>query len=486
MATISQTAKKTSDGSRGAGCFLILFGGFFAAMGGFGLYSILNGTATGETGVGGMLIAGVFMLIGLGIVFGGFYALTSAGRTSKLARQYPGQPWMHRKNWASGRIKDSNLGTAIAISIFALIWNGISWTAVIGLISEGTLEKEPAAYFVFLFPLIGLGIIWGAVYQIIRYRKFGSSVFELAEIPGVIGGNLGGLVLTKVNLQPASGFHLTLRCIHKWTTGSGKNSSTHRETLWESEQVLKEEAMPEDTTRSALPVLFFIPYTCRETERISSRAEIYWELEAKADLPGADYKATFIVPVFKTEASNPDATAESSQAKLDNTENAPLPALSEIKGLNVRGDFSGGELLEFRSGRNFLFLLIPVMIGSGFTVGGVFMFTAGDMPFIFPLAFAGIGSIVTLACLASLFTATRILLFKDRIEVHKRTLGRSKTQVARRDQIERIDAKQGMSSGNVVFYNIEIYTQAGERIDAPTLIKGRRHADALIAYLQKS
>ena len=475
-----------SNGSRATGVFLFIFGSFFWGMGALGLFSVINGESNKDNPVVGVMVGGLFILVGLGISIAGILTFRGAGKKTALAKQYPGQPWMLRKDWASGRIKDSNLTAAIVISCFALFWNGIAWTVTIGILMQGELGKEPAAYFVLLFPLVGIGLAWAAIYQFSRYRKFGTSIFELAENPGVIGGNLGGVILTKVNIKPQDGFKLSLRCIHKWTTGSGKNSSTHTETLWESEQVLHEDAMADDLTRSALPVLFFIPYECKETERLSSRAEIYWELTAKASLPGTDYKAEFRVPVFQTEASDPNATAESVEAANQGTGTvAPLPALSEIKGLTVRKDFSGGELLEFRAGRNMLFLTIPIVMGIGFAVGGYFIWSKTDAPFIFGIAFGGVGLLVAVISAVSLFTYARLLLFRDRIELETRLFGRVKKRNIPRDQITDIEAHQGMSSNNTVYYNITFHTADGQSIKAPTLIKGRREIDALIAYLKK-
>jgi hypothetical protein len=264
-------ATTSPRGSRFGAVFMFLFGTFFAGMGLMALLSVLRkGNQDGP-----LLLAyggtGLFIVVGLGIMGGAVYAFARAGQEGRLARQHPGQPWLHNKTWASGRIKDGNLGGTLFLLGFAVFWNLIAWAVTGGLLSSGELGREPGVWLVLLFPLIGLGLAAAALHQLLRWRKYGTSVFELAEVPGVIGGNLGGLILTKVNIRPEDGFTLTLRSIHEWTSGSGKNRTTHRETLWESRQVLDHEAMPEDLTRSALPVLFFIPYSCKPTERLSSR-----------------------------------------------------------------------------------------------------------------------------------------------------------------------------------------------------------------------
>ncbi len=463
---------------------MILFGGFFAGMGFFALVNALQESAQKNNpawiAYGG---CGLFIVVGLGIIGGGIYAFFHAGQESKLARLHPDQPWLHNKVWASGRIKDSNLTGMLFIGGFAVFWNAIAWGVTIAMINSGELDKKPATYFVLLFPLVGLGLVAAFIYQLLRWRKYGTSVFEMAEVPGVIGGNLGGLILTRVNIRPQDGFTLTLRSIHEWTSGSGKNRTTHRNTLWESEQVLEHEAMPEDPTRSALPVLFFIPYSCKPTERLSSSSKNYWELTATAKSPGLDYKATFRVPVFRTPDSNPDARAPQDNELAPGAKLAPLPALSAIPGLTVRPDLSGAEVLEFRPLRNFFLLLIPLLIGLGMLAGAFFAWNS-EMPKLFPVVFAGFGLLVTFGVGSSLTSAVRVHRYPDRLEIHTRRFGFARVRTVLRDAITNIELKQAMSSGNTIFYNAVIHTRGGDNVTVPTLIKGRRQAEAFAARLQ--
>ncbi|MDP0496161.1 MAG: hypothetical protein Q7Q73_08125 [Verrucomicrobiota bacterium JB024] len=478
-------ATTSTRSSRFGAVFMILFGSVFAGMGLMSLLGVLRqGNQDGPVWIayGG---TGLFIVVGLGIMGGGLYAFSRAGQEGKLARQYPTEPWLHNKTWASGRIKDGNLGGTLFLLGFAVFWNLISWGVTGGLLSSGELGREPATYLVLLFPLIGVGMAAAAIYQLLRWRKYGTSVFELAEVPGVIGGNLGGLILTKVNIRPEDGFTLTLRSIHQWTSGSGKNRTTHRETLWESEQVLDREAMPEDLSRSALPVLFFIPYSCKPTERLSSSSQNYWELIATAKTPGLDYKATFRVPVFITPESDPDARPpEPDKAAPGDARPAPLPALTAIPGLSVRRDFSGGEVLEFRPLRNFFTLLIPLFIGLGMLVGSYFAWNS-DMPKIFPVFIALFGLLITYGIASSLLSRVRVTSFPDRLEIHVRRLRPSLLKTIPRDQIADIEIKQAMSSGNTVYYNIHLHTTDGQKVTIPTLIKGRREAESFVARLNE-
>jgi hypothetical protein len=47
-----------------------------------------------------------------------------------------------------------------------------------------------------LFPAVGAGLLVWAVRATLRWRKFGSSTFEMTTLPGVIGGPLRGTIHT--------------------------------------------------------------------------------------------------------------------------------------------------------------------------------------------------------------------------------------------------------------------------------------------------
>lgn len=475
------SASSKSNSLAGA-IFLFLFGGFFAAMGVFAIVQTAQGNNSGnDSPMVAYIVGGVFTLIGSAIMAGGVYTLVAGKKSSELAEQYPDAPWMTQKDWAEGRIVDSNKGAFFFLLGIAIFWNAISWTATIGVFSEGSDAEEAAKWVVPLFPLVGLGLAWAAVYQLLRWRKFGSSTFEMAVVPGVIGGSLGGVVLTKVNVAPEKGFLVSLRNEKLVTTGSGKNRSTHTTVIWESEQWVKEDAWADDPSQSAIPVLFNIPYNTQPPGRVDNRTEYRWELKVKADMPGVDYESSFRVPVFKTDESDPNFDAKAVRASEPA---APLPTVDWRKaGIVVRDDLSGATLIETRMGRNFLFLFVPTLIGLGMLVGTYFAWNS-NMPKIFPVFLALFGVIVTLACGGSLLTSLRLKVFPDRLESERRFFGITKHSRVSIDEITRLDTKTNMSSGDVHFYDIIALKRDGSKVRFPLSIKGKSRAEAMLKLIE--
>ena len=66
-------------------------------------------------------------------------------------------------------------------------------------------EGNKAGMFALLFPLVGSGLLVWAVRSTIRFQKYGSSRFELATLPGVIGHTISGSVRIPTLLEPGDG-----------------------------------------------------------------------------------------------------------------------------------------------------------------------------------------------------------------------------------------------------------------------------------------
>lgn len=83
-----------------------------------------------------------------------------------------------RDDWARGTIKDWNKGRAIAIWVFTVIWNAISFP--VAFVSSPAITKGKL---ILIFPLLGIILLISAVYQTLRMMKFGTSTCHLDRVP---------------------------------------------------------------------------------------------------------------------------------------------------------------------------------------------------------------------------------------------------------------------------------------------------------------
>ena len=209
---------------------------------------------------------------------------------------HPDEPWKWRREWLGDRLESEDRRGLALLWFFVLVWNGISTPALVGILANPPRDK--AAYFVFLFPLVGLGLLWTAIHQTIRARKYGRVRFAPASLPGVLGGHLGGVIEVPARVNALGNLRLVLRCIRKTITGSGKSRRVRETTLWETAESVPPERWFTGPGRTEIPVLFTLPRDQPATDLDDGDNQVIWRLVAEAETPGVDFAATFHPPVF--------------------------------------------------------------------------------------------------------------------------------------------------------------------------------------------
>jgi hypothetical protein len=175
--------------------FVCLFALPFA---GFGLFAVATAIrqmlkGTGQPHIWMLLIVGlVFSGVGFGLMLTGVYGGRILKRQQRMQAEHPAEPWLWREDWAQGRIKSKTGSTMIGGWIFAVLWNLVSMPVLFILPHEAT--KKPLAYIGLIFPIAGVFLLIRAIRQTLAYREFGNTCFEMATVPGVIGGELKGMI----------------------------------------------------------------------------------------------------------------------------------------------------------------------------------------------------------------------------------------------------------------------------------------------------
>lgn len=255
----------------------------------------------------------VKMMLGFLVMTGGPVALLThlvghhrrSKQVAALQKAHPDEPWLWREDWAAGRLEHSDrkavrwawLGSATAL----LLAVPIVISTAQQLQSGGSLSLDA----LWLFPIAGLAGYAG--YKTRVYRKQGVSVLALEAVPATVGGTLQGVLYTRVPFPADSRVTLKLQCLRSVTTvrsstdtegQSTSTSSTKVTTMWEAQaHQVPGPGHWEDTPRTAIPVSFSIPPHAEPCAEMF-RARVFWVLEASADVPGVDFRASFEVPVF--------------------------------------------------------------------------------------------------------------------------------------------------------------------------------------------
>jgi len=284
------------------GCGYVV--GFILLAAGLGLLvlALNNFQKAGEVWTDGSIVPAVIgsvLLLGAGACLKLAKRLVREGEEEAARRaQFPDQPWKWKKEWFGPAIMAKTGSSAAAMWFFAIFWNAISTPGAWIVAHDSQATK--AVYLIFLFPLVGLGLLSSAIYQTVRWRKFGRTRFVPSSLPGVIGGYLGGVIEVPARVVPEGEARLMLKCVRLEVRGSGKNQSTTENVLWEHEEQIARDKWVTGLGGTEIPVLFYIPAECKSTDSHDRRDEIVWRLSAEAAVPGVDFAAKFDVPVFAT------------------------------------------------------------------------------------------------------------------------------------------------------------------------------------------
>jgi len=413
---------------------------------------------------------GVFSLLftgaGMGIMAAGLWGKRKIAEKEQLEAQHPEAPWRWQSDWNQGRIKTSGSVQFLFPLIFAFFWNLVSMPLAFLLPREILFHDNKLALIGLVFPLVGLGLIVWAARAFIHWKKFGDSVFEMSTFPGVVGGQLAGRVLTSVDIQPVAGFDLTLSCLHRVTTGSGKNRSTSDRLQWQEVRHIDRETLDYDPTRSSIPVAFAIPYEAEPTEERDADDETLWRLEVDAETPGIDYSAEFEVPVFRTADSRPDIEPEES---VWSTEAPEQDTLAELSHENIGKEWlhEGGFALTFPAARHKAAawgLTLFTLIWTGLTA----LLTHLGAGLFFSIIFGFFNLLLFLGMLDLWLERRRVECRPEELVLSGGILGLGKTRHIPRSRITGIKPVRGMQSGKKLYYRIVVETEDGKSHVAAT------------------
>jgi len=161
--------------------------------------------------------------------------------------------------------------------------------------------------FILVYDVMLVVTLLRTLFLFLRFHRYGGSRLRFGRFPFVLGGPLEADLKTSRPLPAADRITLTLRCIQEsyataesismgGTGSKTQSSSAVANLLWSSEG----KPRPEDRSPDGreLRVRFDLPSDAKPTDFTSQFPE-YWELTVRTDVPGIDYAAVFLVPVYR-------------------------------------------------------------------------------------------------------------------------------------------------------------------------------------------
>ena len=223
----------------------------------------------------------VLMKQGFAIVFGGVGLLILCGALFGGCSRHQDDRRIRMEG------ANTHLGVAVAAAVFSAYVLGVFWLQV------QTLGFDGCPWWVYGPLILRGGLILKAAYHWIRFKKFGISTLEISPHPAKLRQPLRVAVHIPNRLDSAE-VHATLRCVHQYTTGSGKSRSTHKQDIWKETKQASLYTAGENESQARVD---FEIGNYNATTAGHGKDGYWWELTLKSEVPGVNYKATFAVPV---------------------------------------------------------------------------------------------------------------------------------------------------------------------------------------------
>jgi hypothetical protein len=415
-----------------------------------------------------------------------------------LKSPHPGKPWMWKKEWAEAAIPDQTGATAAGLWLFALIWNAISIPAGLAGYRAAMREHNSGGLIALLFPFIGLCLVIAATVVTMRRRKFGKSVFKIATLPAIPGDGVRGTIHVPSAISSASEIKLRLVCVHRKTTGTGDDRTTHETILWEEKRAEKQ-LSSRGLAGTEIPVNFMLPSSAPTTDDDDRDDARIWRLEASAAVSGLDYSAQFEVPVFAAafvpgvNAPPPAIVAEPIVTSAEAVPHEP--------GITILERADGGWDFHFAAGRNKGFAIIWIVVMFVMLGATVFLAYSGLSRFDFSDVFSAIFAIVPLfmSVIFGLFTlllvmmvwqmlreeafitvARGLLFARNTAPLNKRNLE------MKSDEIANIGITITASAGKTAYYSIEVRPRSGKPVKIASGIASKPAAQWIADRIKES
>jgi hypothetical protein len=337
------------------------------------------------------------------------------------------------------------------------------------------------AWITLVFPLIGIVLLLMLAYHVAHRRKYGESILQLASTPGVIGGQLAGVLQIPQAIQPDGGFQLKLSCIE---VQSGRKSEEREVVLWQDERLVPEPMRGPTVGTTAVPVLFAIPYEAKQSSRPTSARDVRWILDVFAQTEGVNYNSRFEVPVFETAASRRDFKLDENLS-ADFTSAPPRDLVLRESGIIKEPLPAGGVRLLFPAARNPGSAVFATVVTSCIAAIVWFLRSIGA-PIVFPIVFGLVGLGILLITLDLWFYRSVVEARSDGITFRGGLFGIGRRRFWPAKEIKNFGSDHAMSSGRNIWKNIEIELADKKKKTIAKSIGSKPAQDAVVAELRSA
>ena len=464
--------------------FGLPFAGFGITFAVISWQAFANGTSSSW---GGVLFGALFSCIGWGLMAAALIGYKKGNQLASLEEAHLETPWLWKPDWAAGRANGTNAKANIGIWIFTGIWDAITFTVAGGVMPQLLEQKDPKALFLLLFPLAGIVMTVFAARGTLRTMRFGSTAFWFDSPTFSPGSRVKGAIHLKLPTETPHGVDLTLSCKRRIVTGSGKSRSVQEMVLWQEEKNVPAQAVLRGSAEAQVPVEFALPPDAYVTDEDSPNDRVYWQLQAKADVPGVDFSDNYELPVFRTRGSTAavPANPESSQGVPDQPEEQDVTVPPNTKVVCTE-EASGPQfyLPPLRNWTQALTVLAVTVVWSGVVY---MLWHDAHAPWIFRLVFS-LFELPLVYFVTKAFFGSALLRVRDgALETKDAILGIGVLHRMPYDQVASISPmSQGRPVGGRLMYGIVVRLKDGQEVKVAADALTEQEAKWVVTRLEQT
>jgi hypothetical protein len=250
----------------------------------------------------GWAVAVIFFVPGAFVFLNGFKGLFDAARLKRVREEHPNEPWLVEYDWnPEGISADSRASVLSQVLVLAFLLVFLAPFNYFVFFSPDSASEVPllARGLIAFFDLIPVLVLWGIVTTLWHKAKYGQPRLAFGSFPFHLGGPLSARFSTRRAIGEFKKMSFTLHCVEERTeiyrtTRRSTSTRTTCEQIWTDELVLDQ---PGALYEGEFPISFKLPDGDYGSRFVDAPAR-YWELEVKADTPGLDFGALFLLPVY--------------------------------------------------------------------------------------------------------------------------------------------------------------------------------------------
>lgn len=238
------------------------------------------------------VLVGLFGVMSVHVGMSGLaFRLSARGATER-------EPWRGDHPWTGTTLRDEASSDIVRSGAMVLAFGSFLFPCFLIAFQslkgggETIILVVILAFFALAWTIIAASVAWRALVRMRHGRK----TLRLSRFPCFAGEPVIASLRRGESLREARRIEATLRCVQEQVVPSGRHWHQKRFETWSSELVLEGDVLR--AYAEEIPLSFETPSVADGTD-LALHPPRYWEIEIRADVPGIDWRARFLVPLYR-------------------------------------------------------------------------------------------------------------------------------------------------------------------------------------------